>query len=366
MANTTFLEPGGDADFGIGLWPNVVGSPTVATDFVHGGHIKSIQFPANIQNYLLASNKASDAGGRVDKWVYFNTLPTGTVSFLGLEQAGDGLEVNSLQITSVGGLKLSITGGTGGTVSSGAWHRITFDWVITSTTVNTFKVYLDGSLVITDTNVSITNTASADVFFGNINADATMDLRISDVYIDNSSALTDPGTIWVTAKRTFSNGTTNGYTTQIGSGGSGYGTGHAPQVNERPNSDTNGWSMIGAGSAITEEYNIESVSQGDINITGATIVDYMGWIRTSALVSETGNIIVNGVSTNITIPTTTAFITKIAGSTTYPAGTGSDIGEITSTTLTTVSLYEAGIIVAYIPSVGGTQYYSSLATLGCS
>ena len=58
----------------------------------------------------------------------------------------------------------------------------------------------------------------------------------------------DPGAILVTAKRPFTNGTTeDGFTTQIGASGSGYGSGHTPQVNERPLSQTNGWSVIGAG-----------------------------------------------------------------------------------------------------------------------
>ena len=47
--------------------------------------------------------------------------------------------------------------------------------------------------------------------------------------------------------------------------------------------------------------------------------------------------------------------TKIAGSSTYPAGTGTDIGIVTATTATTVSLYEAGIMVAYIPAVATTN-----------
>jgi hypothetical protein len=42
---------------------------------------------------------------------------------------------------------------------------------------------------------------------------------------------------------------------------------------------------------------------------------------------------------------------KIAGSSTYPAGTGTDIGLITTTLSTTVSLYECGVVVAFIPSV---------------
>jgi hypothetical protein len=176
---------------------------------------------------------------------------------------------------------------------------------------------------------------------------------MSDFYIDNSSSLTDTGNIWVTAKRPVANGTTNGFSTQIGSGGSGYGTGHSPQVNERPLSTTNGWSMVGAGSAVTEEYNIEGKSVGDIDISTATIIDWLGWVSIKALAGETGNVIIDGASVAQAITTTATLYTKIKGSATYPAGTGADIGFQTTTALTTVSLYECGVIVAYIPASGG-------------
>ena len=44
---TKFLEPGGDADFLIGTTNGFWGTKSasiLATDFVHGGHIKSLKF----------------------------------------------------------------------------------------------------------------------------------------------------------------------------------------------------------------------------------------------------------------------------------------------------------------------------------
>ena len=90
----------------------------------------------------------------------------------------------------------------------------------------------------------------------------------------------------------------------------------------------------------------------------------MGWVRTKALIAETGSIIVNNVSTSISITTAIAMFLKMAGSTTYPAGTGTDIGEITSATATTVSLYECGIQFAYTPAAATTQKSSQLLMLG--
>ncbi len=352
-----FLEPGGDADFGIGLWNTESGAPAIVTDFVHGTHIKSIQYRPNAAADTLSTlefgSLVADAGGRVSIYVYFVALPSATATLFGIEKTGGTGVVARIRMTSAGVLQLwdsaAQKGSNGSTLSTGVWYRLSFAWTIASSTVNELRLFKDSISDISVTNTTLTNVTSADFFIGNGSGNTSLDYRSSDHYIDDSTALTDPGNIWVTAKRPNANGTTNGYTTQIGAGGSGYGSGHSPQVNERANSDVNGWSVVSVASAITEEYNIESVSQGDIDITGATIVDYMGWLRTKALNAETGQIIVNNVNSNISITTAIKFFIKVAGSSSYPAGTGTDIGEISAAIATTISLYECGIIVAYIP-----------------
>lgn len=357
---TKFLDPGGDATFNValttagGFWQGVNGTTAIATDFVHGAHIKSIKFFINSSdNVRSPSGVLADAGSRISFYVYFNSL-----DFITLMSLQNGLNSRvTLQINSgVLGLFSNTSpqiGSNGPTLVAGRWYRISLAYTITSTTVNRFELFVDAVSAISVTNATIAGTGTNILELGNILGDDS-DTRISDIYVDNSAALTDPGNIWVTAKRPNANGTTNGYTTQIGSGGSGYGTGHSPQVNERALSTTNGWSMIGAGSAITEEYNIESTSTGDIDISAATIVDYVGWVYSSALASETASIVVNNVSSNISLTSTNTMFTAVAGSSSYPAGTGTDIGEVTTTALTTVSLYECGIIVAYIPPAAAT------------
>lgn len=354
---TTLLEPGGDADFGTSLWSNGnvgggVTPPAVATDFVHGTHTKSIKFNSNS---VGASAVLADAGSRSSFWLYFNALPAATATIMVNVQTGFSTNIiYRLRITTAGVLQLwsntAQIGTNGATLATGGFRRITITHTITSTTVNTIKLFVDGVLSLTVTNATLGFTAGVDFLLGNASGDGSIDFRGSDIYIDNSSANTDPGNIWVTAKRSFANGTLNGFTTQIGAGGSGYGSGHAPQVNERPLSTTNGWSMIGAGSAITEEYSIERASVGDINISGAVIVDLMGWVDAKALASETASIIVGGATSNISLTSAITIFKKIAGSTTYPAG-NTDIGIITTTALTTVSLYECGIVVAFIPAI---------------
>lgn len=352
---TKFIEPGGDATFDTSLWTVFTGTPTIATDFVHGSHINSIQTSTHGVNDVLASiATVADAGGRYSLYLYVKTLPSATSSIASLKSTADVANVLRIRITSTGVLQIwdntAQQGSNGSTLLTGVWYRISFAWKITSSTVNEGRMWVNGALDVSISNVTLSTTAMADWKIGNLSGDANIDLRTSDHYLDDSNSLTETGDIWVTAKRPNANGTTNGFTTQIGAGGSGYGAGHSPQVNERALSTTNGWSMVGAGSAITEEYNIEAISVGDRNIGTATIVDYMGWAYMSSLVAETVQFILNGASSSQAITNTNAMYKKIAGSTTYPASTGADIGITTDTSLTTVNLYECGVIFAYIPA----------------
>lgn len=354
---TKFLEPGGDADFAVtttnGFWATASGAAT-ATDFVHGGHVKSIKFrPSNGDIITTATAVTSDTGGRLSFYIYVVALPAVTHHIVLLSPSA-GASVVSIRMTSAGTLQLwnSLTnqiGSDGATLATGTWYRICLTHTIASKTVNRFEMFVNGASSISVTNAVLDNNVSTKYSIANGLADTSSDFRSSDHYVDNSTSLTDTGDVWVTAKRPNANGTTNNFNTQIGAGGSGYGTGHSPQVNERPLSTTNGWSVINAGSAITEEYNIEGTATGDIDISAATIIDYTGWVSAKALTSETASIVVNGATSNISLTTGNLVFTKIAGSTSYPAGTGTDIGIVTSTTVTTVSLFECGIIVAFIP-----------------
>ncbi len=366
----TFLEPGGDADFGIafgnGFWKNGTGgTPSVATDFVHGGHIKSIKYRAANSDNVNGPSVLSDSGSRISFYIYLVALPTATADILRLRN-GIGTTRVSLRITSGGVLQLwssgAQIGSNGSTLSTGTWYRISLAYTITSTSVNRFELFKNAASDISITNATIAGTGLSWFGIGNYLSDTTFDFRSSDHYVDDSSSLTDTGDIWVTAKRPNANGTNSDFNTQIGSGGSGYGSGHSPQVNERPLDTTNGWSAVVAIAVPKQEdYIIEGKATGDIDISAATIVDYMGWVSAKALTSETGSIIVNSVASNISLTTTITVFTKMAGSSTYPAGNDSDIGILTSTTLTTVSLYEAGVIVAYIPNTTTTKTITGTA-----
>lgn len=349
---TKFLEPGGDATLDLSLFTPNSGAPAVVSDIVHGGHLRSVKYPAGASNNNGLTAVAADAGGRFSVYMYVNAQATATCSFFDTLTTGFGTGVLVFRLTSAGVIQLFSggvqLGSNGPTLATGRFYRLAFAWTITNSTTFTAKVWVDGVLGLTVTNTgTLAGTGSADMLFGNISGDATLDTRWSDFYVDDSNTLTDPGNIWVTAKRPNANGSVNGFTTQIGVGGSGYGTGHSPQVNERALSTTNGWSMVGAGSAVTEEYTVESASTGDIDITRATLIDYMGWVYAKSALAETASIVVGGVSTNISLTNADTMFRKVAGSVAYPAG-GTDIGIVTSTTVTTVSLTECGLIMAVI------------------
>lgn len=370
MAATVFMFDGTDATQDLSAFVPV----TTGTGVVSSATDQSFTGPRSLKLFTGSSagnaqfNKSgilSDAGTRISVRMRFDVLPSPNSLILRLNtpQSQASLVLNSSGVLTLTPFGLSGVNGTA-VLSVNTWHRIAVSYVISSTTVWRYKVYVDSVL---DIDINSTGTLSrigttrldlcAAPGFGN-NASVWFD----DLYIDNGSDYADPGDIRVTSKRPVANGTTNGFTTQIGAGGSGYGSGHAPQVNEQPLSATNGWSMVGAGAAVTEEYTIEGAAVGDVDISPFVLVDYMGWLFAKSLASETAQIKVGGSASNISLTSTSTYFFKIKGSATYPAG-GTDIGIVTATDLTTVSLYEAGVLFAYKMIAPGAATMSASGTM---
>lgn len=354
---TKFLEPGSDATFtvvansGAGFWDIVSGAPASVSDFVHGTHQRSIQCRPNNADVLFTTNLA-DSGTRISMYVYLVAYPASNRTLWDTNSAEFSLGISTTGV-------LSFKGTSGSTLALNTWYRISMAYTVTSSTVNEFRIFVNGVQDITKSNQVLSATGSTQLRFGNISTDTTYDVRFSDIYIDGLASLTDPGDIWVTAKRPFANGALNEFTTQIGAGGSGYGSGHSPQVNERPLSNTNGWSIQNAALK-TEEYTIEGLSTGDFDLTTATLIDYIGWIDAKVGSNSTGNIIVNGVTSNISVTTTEKIFTKKTTSSTYPSGT-SAIGIDNNAVNQLFSLYECGVLVAFIPS---SSSHNNLLLLG--
>jgi len=370
---TKFLEPGGDATFNVaattnkGFWATIGGTPTIETSPVHGAHVRSIKYAAATNTYVqTAGGSVADAGSRISFYIYIVTLPSASQNFL-IVGNGIGQTIVKVVITTGGVLQLfeqTNQIGINGThtLVTGQWYRISLAYTVTSTIVNRFELFVDAASDISVTNATLTRTGSSIIILGNQGISQGLVFHSSDHYIDDSNALTDPGNIWVTAKRPFSNGTSNNFATQIGADSSDYGTGHAPEVNERPLSTTNGW---GGVSSQTEEYTIEAASVGDIGISGLTIVDFVGWVYFTRAGGNTATFILAGATSSFTIPDPVAMITKVAGSTTYPAG-NTDIGVTTPAAIPgAFNLFECGIMIAFIgPPILPLDIGDSLMTAG--
>ena len=371
----TFLEPGGDATQNVasyftsgGFWGTVSGG-ALSTAKTVNGHAHSIQYQSNgYGSYVRSvggtqsqpSQAFNDTGTRANWYGWYNANPAATHDLFRVQKTGGGAVIFSIQITTAGVIQVwnSTTAqiGSNGTLSLPLqqWFRITVAYTITSTTVNTIKVWINGTLIITVTNATLTNTGSADCQFGNTGNDAnwTSNCYTSDHYIEQTTSLTDPGAVVVTSKRPVSNGTTNGFTSTTGSG-SGYGSGNAPIVNIRPTTTSDSRNVTTSGSTVTEEFNVEGASVGDANITGATILGFGSWVYFKNSVACFAQTILNGTATStpsIAINSTTTFFVYKTTSTLY-AGTGTDVGLIVPTTAGTYNLYQCGIVVAYIPAV---------------
>ncbi len=352
---TTFLEPGGSATYDKTLWSATGANITIVSDFVHG-QPRSIRATNTGANHARKSGICADAGTRVSFWFYVVALPGagGSASIFRVADSSTNV-VYSVQLLDTGAMQIrdnsaNVLGSwTSTSLSVATWYRISFAYTVTNATTNEFRGWLDSVLGISLSNVTLTHTVSEQIRLSANNASA--DVRFSDIYVDDSNSLIDPGDIRVTAKLPFADGTAVEWTTQIGSGNSGYGSGHADEVNERALSETNGWS-ISTTTKKTEEYSVEGVSVGDVDLTGKIIVDYMGWVRAkNASASDTpvSNIIVGGTASAITLTTSYATYMKAKTGTTYPAGS-TDIGIDGQYTTTPHlwSLAEAGLAFAYL------------------
>lgn len=348
----TFLDPGGDADFGTSFSDAIGGAtaPILVTDFVHGSHLRSYRIRPSNADAITRDGTIADSGARIGFYIYIVAYISVQQSIVLLMTSGAAVNLVKLRMDPSGYIFLvnssnTQLGSNGPTLSLNKWYRISIAYTITSTTVNRFELFVDGASAISVTNATLTATGTSAIYIGNGGSDASLDVRISDIYVEKNSSLTDPGNMIMKAIRPFANGTLNQFTTQIGAGGSGYGTGHAPQVNERALSVTNGWSIQNAATQ-TEEYFIENIDVGDFNMANATPIDYMGWVNAKDAVGSVANIIVAGNLSNITL--TTAFVTyiKMLGSKNYP-NLGNAIGMDTNNVNQLFSLAECGIIGAY-------------------
>lgn len=352
-----------------GIWSTQQpASGSIVTDFVHAPHTHSIRFipsasPLNLLTFSSANNGAAlnIAGFRANFYIYVVAMPT-SGNFLWyvdtIYAEGVGIKLLSTGALQLWSMNNSVQVGgnsAAGLITTGQWYRISIAASQTSTSVNAYNLWVNGSLALGLTNVAMNSvTGSSFRITPNTSTSAGFDVRYSDMYCDDNTGLADPGNIYITAKRPVANGSLNQFTTQIGAGGSGYGSGHSPQVNERPLSITNGWAVTPVA-VQTEEFTLEAINVGDHDLTLDTIIDYMGWASViSASTSNTPvqHIIVNGVASAVTANASAIVFRAFGNSAAYPTALNA-IGFDAAFTTTghQVSLYECGVQVAYLPAV---------------
>lgn len=358
-ATVKFLEPGGDATFDLTFWGGGSGGTVAtATDVVNTG-THSLKFqttatPADA-NLWTTNGTLADAGRRISVWWRGDTRPgLNGQSIITLATANHANFVCAVQMNTNGTLTLFPNGATAATGTNplqvNTWYRLTFSYTVTNTTTFQFKLFINGTLEATSNAGTLATTGTSQL---QLQTDSGFGANViswfDDVYVDDGATLDDPGNIHVTAKRPFANGTLNGWGILFGSAGP-YGSGRAQYVNNEPLDTTSGITNNGTGPA-TQEFTIEAVAVGDVGLTNATLVGVRGWVYGDSTPDSTGNIIVDGTQTAIALTATkTLFAQNSATPTVYPAGTGADIGAVTTAADVITHLYEGGVLVAYIPS----------------
>ena len=279
MANLVFIEAGSDATGGTHFYTSTGGTAPTSSTTVSKTGPRSIRCTGNGPSFVKKLSVCADAGRRIQKHIRFTSLPAN--SYVPIMEVTDnkGSEVYSVRLGSNGKLQLFANGvviGTGTTVLTiNTWYRITLSYTITSTAVNSAKVWQEGTLEITASNKTLGVTGSADLSLGWISDPGltiTDYLYFDNVYVDDGSAVDDPGAIFVTAKKPAANNVNN-FNTAVGANPANRWT----NVNEVPLSIVNGWAET-TTSVITENYTLEAAAVGDVDVSAATIIGRSAWV----------------------------------------------------------------------------------------
>lgn len=359
-----FLESGTDASQGLEWWTSTSGTVASDTGQFRTGP-RSIKFTSGAGGTAANVGKTAvlaDAGTRVSFWVRYTDLPTATLTVLNVLQTGGVNQVVRVRITSAGVLQLFNNtvqiGSSGSTLSTGTWYRLSLAYTITSTAVNEFRLFLNGVSDISVSNASLGFASSVDFNLGWPTGAVgnSKVVNFDDIYVDDSSALTDPGDVRVVAKVSAAVNS-NSFDTTIGAG----------TVNDRPFTTATGKQHAAISSA-AQNYAIQTVSGGDVDITDATLVGYGAyiWAKATAGGAGTPKITANGVDTAIVLTSAAALYTNYTASASYPANAAT-VGMVATNNADDTFLYDCGMLIAFshpitrVSSVSGSVASSGAA-----
>lgn len=156
------------------------------------------------------------------------------------------------------------------------------------------------------------------------------------IYIDDGDDLSDIGNVLMTAKLPALVNENN-WNTTVGNGA----------VNERPLSETN-YMKDTTDNGARQSYTLQAASGGDVNISGKTIVGYMGWAwaKVGAGDSLQWFLIVNGQDVSQNLSTDPVLLKSPFTSATYPSD-AAGIGMVADNEFADTFMFECGVIVAY-------------------
>lgn len=219
-------------------------------------------------------------------------------------------------------------------------NRISFAYVQHASDDLDIKLYVNG---IEELSIEEASTAGlsalANFQYGwLLNPGANHLCWFSHIKFDDGDDLSDAGNVLVTAKLPAAVNEDN-WDTDGGTGA----------VNERPLSETN-YKFQSGFSSVTQTYTLQAAAVGDVDISGESIVGYMGWAwskREPNDVERIGLIVNNvDVSRGSAITTSPSLLKHAVTSTSYPSH-ANGIGMSSNSELAGVFMYECGAVLCY-------------------
>lgn len=341
-----FMESGSDATGDLSFYASAGGTVTSDNTVSHTGP-RSIKMTMN--SFTVASGVLNDVGRRISVWVRFSTLPASYIVPIQIQQAALAGVCYNLYILANGTLNSNPTGATAavGTavLAANTWYRICVAYKITSTTVFTFKVYVNGVLDSTANAGTMSVISTSELLLCAL-SDGAVNVWEDDIYVDDVANFSDPGDVRVTAKKPAANNVNN-FDTAVGANPANRWT----NVNEVPLSITNGWEQLALANT-QENYTLEAAAVGDVDITNKQLVGRSAWLWAKETVAGLGTpqIMDNGTETAITLTTVGALYTVITISIAYPSN-AAGIGMRSANAAAGTFLYECGTLIAYMGSI---------------
>jgi hypothetical protein len=304
VVTVKFLDSGTADTQDFSNWAALNGSPSSAATALAATDVRSMHLGSGV-NIVSGAGTAS-ANGRVSIYVQFTTRANVTGWFSLKDASGTafaiGLDANNHLVVNANGSTLIATGTA--TISASTVYRITIAYTITSTSVYTIKVFIAGVQDISVSNSTALGTAAPDRL--SVGAGGTLVMDFSNVYVDDGTTLDDPGDVRVTVKKPAASNTNN-FNTLIGSA-----TNRWDYVSERPLSESKGIEHT-LTTDVQENFTLQTISAGDADFTGGTVLGYKAWMWAKCGVAETR--LVQSFVVGATSAGTTLQITTISGTT---------------------------------------------------